>query len=569
MAGTYQKWQQQLANPQMSGDEAYRYGLSAIKGVMGPERFLLNCGGGWASAGYCEGIRIGGDVGANWAGMQPAISCTMGHLYKNHLVWWTDPDVVCVRPPLTLDQARVWAAMVGITGQLLMSSDKMYDLTEERVELLRRIYPVADIRPMDLYPLKGRARIFDLRISKPGVSARGGSASGGGDWDVVAVFNWGGTRSEKIALAPADLGLPAGKYVFYDVWAKKLLAVGEGPVELFLAPTSCQVICIRAQGDAPQLVGTSRHITQGADDLLWAKWDAATGTWSGRSEVVAGDPYEIRFSLPPGWTAAGEGVTSEGHQATLTLKQDQGGTVNWQARFTREKAEPVAPSVRDVKIECEGGKATVSWTGQGALAYRVYRNGELLVQTAETRIQDMPRPRKKLFVYEVAALAWDGAESARAKAGEFTASVLPIAKGKDVWADQLEPVSATQEWGHLRKRKSAEENPIRIAGKTYEHGLGTHANSEIIYPLKGAYKTFEAEVGVDDEKGGAGTVVFQVFVDDEKVFDSGTMRGKMPAKKVSVSLEGADELRLVVTDAGDGINCDHADWADARLIGNK
>jgi alpha-galactosidase len=37
---------------------------------------------------------------------------------------------------------------------------------------------------------------------------------------------------------------------------------------------------------------------------------------------------------------------------------------------------------------------------------------------------------------------------------------------------------------------------------------------------------------------------------------------------VSVPLDGVDELTLVVTDAGDGINCDHADWADARLIGN-
>ena len=54
-----------------------------------------------------------------------------------------------------------------------------------------------------------------------------------------------------------------------------------------------------------------------------------------------------------------------------------------------------------------------------------------------------------------------------------------------------------------------------------------------------------------------------------KVFDSGVMRGRQPAKKVSVPLDGAEELLLIVTDAGDGITCDHADWADARLIGNR
>ena len=47
------------------------------------------------------------------------------------------------------------------------------------------------------------------------------------------------------------------------------------------------------------------------------------------------------------------------------------------------------------------------------------------------------------------------------------------------------------------------------------------------------------------------------------------MKGGQPAKKVSLSLDGVDELLLEVTDAGDGISCDHADWADARLIGNK
>ncbi len=67
---------------------------------------------------------------------------------------------------------------------------------------------------------------------------------------------------------------------------------------------------------------------------------------------------------------------------------------------------------------------------------------------------------------------------------------------------------------------------------------------------------------------GAGSVVFQIFADERKVFDSGVMRGKQPAKKVSVPLDGVEELLLLVTDAGDGINCDHADWADAQLLGN-
>jgi len=71
---------------------------------------------------------------------------------------------------------------------------------------------------------------------------------------------------------------------------------------------------------------------------------------------------------------------------------------------------------------------------------------------------------------------------------------------------------------------------------------------------------------VDDEVSENATVVFQVLADEKKVFDSGTMRPDSDTKRVDVSVAGVRHLRLVVTDAGDGINSDHADWAGARLV---
>jgi alpha-galactosidase len=35
---------------------------------------------------------------------------------------------------------------------------------------------------------------------------------------------------------------------------------------------------------------------------------------------------------------------------------------------------------------------------------------------------------------------------------------------------------------------------------------------------------------------------------------------------VSRSVAGVDLLELVVTDAGDGFDFDHADWGDARVV---
>jgi hypothetical protein len=130
--------------------------------------------------------------------------------------------------------------------------------------------------------------------------------------------------------------------------------------------------------------------------------------------------------------------------------------------------------------------------------------------------------------------------------------------------------TSEQGWGEMGVNTCAHSGavaplPMQIGQKKYTHGIGTHANGTIELALDGEYEQFDAEVGLQPLTTGHGSVVYEVFVDDQKQFDSGVMRDDTPAKPVSVSLKGAQVLRLVVTDAGDGINCDCANWADARL----
>jgi alpha-galactosidase len=56
-------------------------------------------------------------------------------------------------------------------------------------------------------------------------------------------------------------------------------------------------------------------------------------------------------------------------------------------------------------------------------------------------------------------------------------------------------------------------------------------------------------------------VVFQIYRDATKVADSGRLTGADAARTLTADLTGGLELRLVVTDSGDGVNYDHADWA--------
>lgn len=107
--------------------------------------------------------------------------------------------------------------------------------------------------------------------------------------------------------------------------------------------------------------------------------------------------------------------------------------------------------------------------------------------------------------------------------------------------------------------------PLKIGGVVYPKGLGVHARSEINVPLAGQYATFLADVGIDDEVS-EGSVVFRVFADGQMLYDSGTVTGAMAAKTVSVNVTGKQQLKLEVTDGGNGGDFDHADWAGARLV---
>ncbi|MET9628624.1 NPCBM/NEW2 domain-containing protein [Lentzea sp. NPDC006480] len=82
-----------------------------------------------------------------------------------------------------------------------------------------------------------------------------------------------------------------------------------------------------------------------------------------------------------------------------------------------------------------------------------------------------------------------------------------------------------------------------MQGTTFRKGLGMHAFSDVEYLLGRRRSTVTAQVGVDG--------VLRA--------DSGVVTGTMAAKPVQANVSGADQVRLVVTDGGDGINSDHAD----------
>ena len=93
----------------------------------------------------------------------------------------------------------------------------------------------------------------------------------------------------------------------------------------------------------------------------------------------------------------------------------------------------------------------------------------------------------------------------------------------------------------------------------FQTGLQVHSPSEVTYFLNGKFSTFTAKL----VPGYQSSVTFEVHADGKKLFDSGAFGGQSSPKDIEVDIAGAQKLKLVVTEGGNGWGGDWVMWADA------
>lgn len=317
--------------------QCFRKGMKILK-EEAPGAFTLGCTvtqnmSSFGSAiGAVDAMRVGPDNDSgkdgNWKNVTKGADYAGNLYFLNNKVWYNDPDPYYVNEGNPIDKARwmvSWQAVAGVMGT---SSVQYADLPADRLALLKRALPTHNLhaRPVDV-----------LENPKPNIWMVGNERL-----SIIGLFNWK-EKDQTIIDYPLDkLGLDNAKsYEVFDFWKNEYLGNSRTALKSTLAPASCQVLAVRESRPYPQVLSTSRHITQGLMDIISESWDKPSKTLSGKSKVVKDDLYELRIVLPPGVTTVksakcdGKSMTLDikGKLARVSYSPEKTGEVQWEIRF--------------------------------------------------------------------------------------------------------------------------------------------------------------------------------------------------------------------------------------------
>jgi hypothetical protein len=228
---------------------------------------------------------------------------------------------------------------VTLSGQLNLNSEWLPDLPGDRLDILKRTTPSHGLlpRPVDLFE-NDLPRLWLLTDTRRTPRR-----------DVIGVFNW--ESKEQELECPLDrLGLdPKIEYEAFDYWQNAVAPAIQDRLRIAVPAETCRILAVRPRVAHPQLLSTSRHITQGMVDVLEERWDAADRTLRGRSKVVGGDPYELRIlarTASRQWVPDAVELSSEDKLAGVSAELAPGDTlvrtkvvsassreVSWAVRF--------------------------------------------------------------------------------------------------------------------------------------------------------------------------------------------------------------------------------------------
>ncbi len=154
----------------------------------------------------------------------------------------------------------------------------------------------------------------------------------------------------------------------------------------------------------------------------------------------------------------------------------------------------------------------------------------------------------------------------------FPEEVEKLLGNKVKYLRSLKPLQVKPGWMPTGKKWEQLNGWVRLytdvnnlKGIPYTQSLYGESVFEAEYAVPANAEYFVAVCGFGNRDRRA-SVEFKVYVDGELKYDSGIFRIGMSLLPVAVKVAGNSKIKLVTTDAGDGIVADYAWWGDARFI---
>ncbi|WP_441251729.1 NPCBM/NEW2 domain-containing protein [Kitasatospora sp. McL0602] len=481
--------------------------------------------------------RTTGDISDNWQSMINIAHQNEGLAPYSRSGAWNDPDMLEVgNGGMTGVEYRthfsLWAEM---SAPLLIGSD-LRTASPETLSILTN----KDIIAVDQDALGRQGTVV------PSASGTTVMTKPLADGSRAVTLTNESSYATTVSTTVAALGIGGAKsYATKDLWSKKTGSVTD---KVSATVPGHGTVMLRVTPDSP--VPPPTGLTQLSD----MSWLSAINGWG---------PAERDRS---------NGDINLGDGRTLAIRGTQYGKglgVHANSDVTYNLGGACKDLTTDVGVDDETG-------GNGSVQFKIYRDDKLVADSGVVTGKDAAKhltadltggAKLRLVVTDGGdGMSWDHADWANPR--------VACGNGPAAGAHALSDLNwsgASNGWGPVEKNTSNGEaalgdgGPISIKGATYAKGLGTNAYSEVTYYLAGTCTSVSTDVGVDDEAGPKGSVSFQIFRDSTKVADSGLMVTGDAAKHLTADVTGGDELRLVVTDGGNGTNSDHADWAAPQL----
>ena len=405
-------------NTSITPIEGYVKGFQTIRKAAGDDVFMLGCCAPQnmrsfgAAMGRVDAMRVGPDNGANLSALPSGAKFATRVFFLNKRVWYNDPDPGYPRADLPLEVAQTFLSWISLSGSLHGTSEQYADLPSERLDLLRKSMPSHDlktVRPVD-YLERDVPAVWHLTDKRDAVQK-----------DVIGLFNFDVDKAQNISCLLNRVDLPkAERYIGFDFWSNKFIPPVSGVISGYLAVGACKIISVRPETNYPQVVSTSRHLTQGVVDLTNEKWNAGSQTLSATSQIIAKDEYEVRVVVPTadnGWLV--DNITTSDSSVKTTFVQE-GNTIrakmnslkdqklDWSIHFKTGAVRSLEAKIPVVNATIDLDQIVVRWTHTSPYQYRISKNGKLLGELSEESFVDKDLKLGETYKYGVQAKSWNG-----------------------------------------------------------------------------------------------------------------------------------------------------------------